>query len=136
VNPSPRQPWWRRWFGSRSERAAVRFLKKLGYRIIARNFTCPVGEIDIIALDGACIVFVEVRSTESGDHMQRAQSVDATKQQRLNRLALFYLQKKRLLNQQARFDVLTVSWPNDRKEPSINHLVSAFEARGEFQFFT
>ena len=40
---------WRRWFGSRSERAAGRFLQNLGYRILARNFTCRLGEIDLIA---------------------------------------------------------------------------------------
>ena len=36
-------PWWRRWFGSRSERSAAGFLKALGYRILARNFTCDLG---------------------------------------------------------------------------------------------
>ena len=49
---SPRKPWWRRWFGTRSERAAARFLQRLGYRILARNYTCPHGELDLVALDG------------------------------------------------------------------------------------
>ena len=44
-----RKPWWRRWFGTRSERAASRFLKSLGYRIVARNWSCPLGELDLIA---------------------------------------------------------------------------------------
>ena len=57
------KPWWRRLFGTRSERAAARFLKRLGYRILVRNYVCHLGELDIIALDNACIVFVEVRST-------------------------------------------------------------------------
>jgi len=72
-------PWWRRWFGSRSERAASRFLRKLGYRILAHNFTCDLGEIDIIALDASCVVFVEVRSTEASDTRLAAESVDARK---------------------------------------------------------
>src|SRR6266849_5216294 len=81
-------PWWRRWFGSRSERTAARYLRRLRYRILAHNFSCSFGEIDIIALDGKCIVFVEVRSTESADTTQPALSVDPRKQQRLTRLAL------------------------------------------------
>ena len=85
MDPSPRKPWWRRWFGSRSERAAVRFLKQLGYRILARNYACPLGEIDVIALDGKCVVFVEVRSTESTSVDHAAASVDGKKQQRLTR---------------------------------------------------
>ena len=133
--PSPTLPWWRRWFGNRSERASVRFLKKLGYRILARNFTCPLGEIDIIALDKKCIVFVEVRSTESTDVSQPALSVNAKKQERLTRLALYYLQKKRVLDHQARFDVLAVCWPSEQKEPTITHFINAFEATGKFQFF-
>ena len=127
MDPSPSKPWWRRWFGSRSERSAVRFLKQLGYRILARNYTCPLGEIDVIALDGA-IVFVEVRSTEIDNADKPAASVDTKKQQRLTRLALQYLQKNRLLEQQARFDVLSISWPQGQKIPNINHLRSAFEA--------
>ena len=130
------KPWWRRWFGSRSERAAARFLKRLGYRILARNFSCQLGELDIIALDGSSVVFVEVRSTEAGSMEKPAASVDLKKQQKLTRLALFYLQKKRLLNQSARFDVLTVRWPADQREPTIHHFANAFEATGKFQFFS
>ena len=58
-----RKPWWRRWFGTRSERAAARFLRGLGYRILSRNYSCPLGELDLVALDSDCLVFVEVRST-------------------------------------------------------------------------
>ena len=62
-----RWPWWRRWFGRRSERAAARFLRGLGYRVVAANVSDPAGEIDLIALDGQTVVVVEVRSTESDD---------------------------------------------------------------------
>ncbi len=69
------KPWWRRWFGTRSERAAARFLRRLGYRILARNYTCSHGELDLIALDGRCIVFVEVRSTPSPCTMRRTVNI-------------------------------------------------------------
>src|SRR5262249_1340528 len=84
-------PWLRRWFGNRSERAAARHLKSLGYRILERNYSCDLGELDLIALDGETIVFVEVRSTERADVSRPAGSVDAAKQRRLTKLALFYL---------------------------------------------
>ncbi len=131
-----RKPWWRRWFGSRSERAAIRFLKKLGYRIVARNWSCKHGELDIVALDGDCIVFVEVRSTERESADRPAASVDHAKQRRLTELALHFLQSKKLLNHNARFDVLAISWPPGKSEPAIVHYPNAFEAVGRFQMFS
>ena len=131
-----RMPWWRRWFGNRSERAAARFLKRLGYRILARNYTCTHGELDLIALDGACVVFVEVRSTEKGEATRPALSVDTAKQRRLTDLALHFLQRHRLLGKAARFDVLAVSWPPDKREPVITHYPHAFEAVGRFQMYS
>jgi putative endonuclease len=131
-----RLPWWRRWFGSRSERAAARYLRRQGCRILARNYVCPLGELDLVALDGDCIVFVEVRSTERGDATRPAASVDAAKQRRLTDLALYFLQRHRLLGRSARFDVVAVSWPAGRREPVITHYRLAFEAVGRFQMFS
>ena len=122
------KPWWRRWFGSRSERAAVRFLKQAGYRILFRNYTCPLGELDVIALDKRCVVFVEVRSTADEQSEQPAESVDENKQRQLSKLALYFLQKRNLLNHSSRFDVLTVHWPEQQRDPQIEHFVNAFEA--------
>jgi len=131
-----RKPWWRRWFGTRAERAAARYLRRQGCRILTRNYTCPLGELDVVALDGDCIVFVEVRSTGTADATRPAESVDAAKQRRLTDLALHYLQQRRLLGHSARFDVLAVSWPADRREPLITHYRHAFEAVGRFQMYS
>ncbi len=106
-------------------------MQRLGYRILVRNFTCDLGELDLIALDQRTIVFVEVRSTEEADGSRPAESVDYAKQKRLTRLALYFLQKKRLLDHAARFDVLTVSWPGGQGEPVIEHFKNAFEAVGD-----
>jgi putative endonuclease len=135
--PSPaRQPWWRRWFGTRSERAAERFLRRAGLRILVRNWSCPHGEIDLVALDGKCVVFVEVRSTGTDDATRPAASVDDRKQRRLTDLALAFLSRYRLLNCSARFDVLALAWPEGRREPTIEHHRLAFEAVGRFQMFS
>jgi putative endonuclease len=136
LKPSSRLPWWRRWFGSRSERAAVRFLKRLGYRIVARNWSNPSGELDIVAVDGSVLVFVEVRSTGEEEIDRPAASVDADKQRRLTDLALQFLKEKRLLGWPARFDVLAMSWPAEQREPRIVHYRQAFEAVGRFQMYS
>jgi len=133
---SPRKPWWRRWFGTRSERAAQRFVRNMGYRIVRWNYRNELGEIDIVAVDGRCVVFIEVRSTECADAVRPAESVDHAKQRRLTQLALRFLKEHRLLNQQARFDVLAMSWPVGVKEPNIVHHKNAFEAVGKFQMYS
>jgi putative endonuclease len=127
MNPA-RLPWFRKWFGNRSEGAAADFLKKLGYTILARNFTCNIGELDLVARDGQTIVFVEVRSTGSNDPLRAAQSVNYPKQKKLTKLALYFLKRNKLLEQSARFDVLTVHWPEEKETPEITHYKNAFEA--------
>jgi len=133
VLPLSRWPWLRRWFGDRSERAAVRFLRRLGYRIHSRNFRCPAGELDIIALDRRCLVFVEVRSTGQSDPERPMLSIDAEKQRRMSAAAVRFLQSRQLVDVPSRFDVLIVCWPAGQREPRIDHFPNAFEAVGKFQ---
>jgi putative endonuclease len=133
LGGSPRKPWWRRWFGNRSERAATSFLKRLGYRIVARNYATSLGELDLVAVDHSVVVFVEVRSTETAEIERPAFSVDAAKQRQLTTLGLQFLQTHRLMGRPSRFDVLAVSWPPGQREPKIVHYRHAFEAVGRFQ---
>jgi putative endonuclease len=128
-----RWPWWRKWFGFRSERSGARFLRKLGYRILAHNVADTKGEIDLLALDGQTIVVVEVRSTETDDLEKVAASVNLAKQRRLTNAALRFLQRRKLLNVSVRFDVLAISWPPDQHKPKIRHYRNAFESVGRFQ---
>jgi putative endonuclease len=130
---SPTKPWWRRWFGTRSERAAARYLRSSGHRIVARNWSCPLGELDLVTLDGGRLVFVEVRSTEDADVQRPAQTVREAKQRRLTQVALAFMQRYRLLDHAARFDVVAVSWPPNTRSPQIEHYPGAFEAVGRFQ---
>jgi putative endonuclease len=126
---------WRRWFGVRSERAAARFLQRLGYRILATNQADRRGELDLIALDGQTIVIVEVRSRLDPDPVRIAQTVDYRKQRKLTEAAVRYLSRRRLLGQAVRFDVVAISWPESQQEPTILHFPDAFEAVGRFQMF-
>lgn len=132
--------WWKRWFGRRGERAAARYLRTLGYRILAANVSDALGELDLLALDGETLVVVEVRSTGSDrpDAIeQTAASVDARKQQRVCRAATRFLAARRLLGKIAlRYDVLVVAWPDGQPEPAVKHIPHAFESTGRYQFFT
>jgi len=136
VDSFAQRPWFRRWFGDRSEEAAARFLGGLGYRILERNYRSHQGELDMIALDGDCLVFVEVRSTERDSDERPALSIDVVKQRRLTQLALSYLQQHRLLGHAARFDVVTVSWPPTQRKPAITHYPNAFEPSDRFQMWS
>ncbi|QEL18148.1 YraN family protein [Limnoglobus roseus] len=133
-----RWPWWRRWFGDRSERAAATFLAKSGLQILARNISDRHGELDIIAWDRRTqeIVIVEVRSTASNDLHRPLDSVNFTKQKKLTEAAVRYLARRRLLGKvNARFDVLAISWPPAASEPVYHHVRHAFEAVGRHQMW-
>jgi putative endonuclease len=118
--------------GSRGERVAAKFLQRLGYRILERSHLQRLGEIDLIAVDGRCIVFVEVKTWSTVEQGDPADAVDHRKQERLTRAALIYLKKRRLLEQPARFDVISVVWPaHARAKPQIRHFINAFEAVGK-----
>jgi len=90
----------------------------------------------LVALDGDCVVFVEVRSTEGEDSGRPAESVDDRKQRRLTDLALIFLHRHCLLGCPARFDILAVSWPSDRPEPEFSHFPNAFQPTSRFQMYT
>ncbi len=122
--------------GPRGERVAAKFLRQLGYRILERGHLQRLGEIDLIALDGNCIVFVEVKTWSSADQGDPADAVDRRKQEKLTRAALIYLKQRRLIEQPARFDVVSIVWPNDRNaRPQIRHFINAFEAVGRREMF-
>lgn len=118
----------RRLFGTRGERAAEKFLQKKGLRVVARQFNTRWGEIDLIALDGDTVVFVEVKTRASEATGSPSERVDQTKREHSTKAALAYLKQKRLLGHRARFDVVTVVWPKDSATPTITHFEHAFEA--------
>jgi putative endonuclease len=116
--------------GRRGEDAAAKFLRKLGYVIVARGHRDRIGEVDLIAVDGRTVVFVEVKTRTSQDAGHPAEAVDADKQRRLTRLALAYMKRHDLLECSARFDVVAITWPAGKKPPKIEHFKNAFEPVG------
>jgi putative endonuclease len=127
--------WWGKLFpprslGQRGEAAAARHLSRQGLRVVARSSRSGLGEIDLVAIDGRTVVFVEVKTRRSTDAGHPAEAVDVPKQRRLTRLALGYLKRHGLLEYPARFDIVAVTWPADERRPTIEHFPNAFEPQG------
>jgi putative endonuclease len=121
--------------GERGEDAAARFLKRLGFHILGRQVQTKSGEIDLVAVDGRTVVFVEVKTRHSTDAGHPTEAVDEKKQARLTRAALAYLKANGLLEYSSRFDVVSVIWSDDSSPPAIEHYRDAFPATGAGQFF-
>ncbi len=122
--------------GRRGEDVAARFLKRSGYRILARGLDSRLGELDIIAVDGRTIVFVEVKTRSSTDAGHPADAIDLTKQRRMTQAALAYLKSHGLLQHAARFDVVAITWTEKARRPTIEHYKNAFSPVGAGQFFS
>jgi putative endonuclease len=111
--------------GKRGEDLAVAYLRKAGYRIVAQNYRCLYGEVDVVAQDGDTLVFVEVKSRKSGTFGAPQEAVGPEKQKKLSRVSLHYLQQKRLETCKARFDVIAVRMSPD--ETRIDLIRNAFD---------
>ena len=113
----------KRFLGDIGENAAVRYLKRQGYKIIERNFSCRFGEIDIIAKDKDYLVFVEVKARMSRAFGDPAEAVDLKKQQKIRDVAQLYLIKTGKTEKNCRFDVVALL---GGEQPFINHVIDAF----------
>jgi putative endonuclease len=114
--------------GARAEQIAADYLQGRGLTILERNFRRRLGEIDLVARDGAVLVIAEVRTRSSNAFGGAAASVDARKQRRIIRAATQLLQQHReYATLPVRFDVLIVDGATS-KAPVVNWLRHAFEA--------
>lgn len=124
--------WIRRYrsLGARGERAAARYLKRHGYKILARNLRNHSGEIDLVAQDKTTqqIAVVEVKSASS-DTPPPERHVNYTKQRKLITLAKQMIKRHNLQDCSVRFDVIGIVWPANQKRPTrITHHIDAFRS--------
>src|SRR5438552_12949895 len=112
--------------GRQGEDLAAEHLRKAGYRILDRNVRSRLGEIDIVALDGTCIVFVEVRTVRSAI-MSPEESVGPAKQRRLAALGQYYLQTHHRPDADWRADVIAVEMDSNGRPRRLEHYVNAVE---------
>lgn len=119
--------------GAFGESLACEYLIKNGYRILKRNYSCRAGEIDIIAMQGDNVVFIEVKTRSSGRYGMPSEAVSAAKQQKIVRTALHYMQSNRLLDYMCRFDVIEIIVDEDNNH-QINLIKDAFQYSGRYGY--
>jgi putative endonuclease len=100
-------------------------LKKKGYRIIEKNYVCKMGEMDIIGKERDTLVFIEVKTRASTEFGPPQLAVHSSKQRQLSKVALNYLNEKRLNDVKARFDVVAILL--GQKGEEIELIRDAFE---------
>jgi putative endonuclease len=119
---------WNRLFGDAGERAAARYLRRLGFRIVCRQYRNAFGEIDLIAIDGEWLVFVEVKTRRSDQAGRPEEAVTGEKQRRVTRTARAFIRQRKLEKFRSRFDVVGVTWREGNRKPAIEHIPHAFSA--------
>lgn len=113
-------------FGRLGEHLAARHLADKGYRIVESNYKNRFGEIDIVAMDGETIVFVEVKARRSARFGSARASVSRAKQRKISMVALAYLKEKGGTGKKARFDVVAVHLHAAGPEESVEVIKNAF----------
>jgi len=112
--------------GRRGERLAAKALKRAGCAILARNYRCPAGEADLIALTGDTLVFAEVKTRSTDHYVDPESAVNKAKRKRYRNVARYYLHKTGRADLAVRFDVVAVVIePGD--VPVVRHVPDAFK---------
>ncbi|GAA2861919.1 UPF0102 protein [Actinoplanes cyaneus] len=111
--------------GAYGERLAARHLEERGLVILARNWRCSDGEVDLILRDGDCVVFCEVKTRRTATFGPPAGAIDARKVRKLRGLAVRWLTETGTRAPQVRFDVVEV-FPQPRGASRVVHLRAAF----------
>ena len=112
--------------GERGEAIAEAYLRGQGFVILEKNYRARTGEIDIVAREGATVVFVEVKARRNLAYGPPQLAVTPFKQRQISRTALTWLAHRRKGDAAARFDVVAILVP-DHDVPQIEHIRNAFE---------
>lgn len=118
----------RRSAGKTAEDAAAGYLRSGGYKILERNYSTPLGEIDIVALDGDTVCFVEVRSRSSLEYGGAVEALTRSKQRQVAKAAMAYMKAKRLGEAKVRFDFAAVEM-SEEGEARVELFKNAFWPR-------
>ncbi len=115
--------------GKKGEDAAARYLENHDYEIIERNWTCPAGEVDIIARDFDSLVFCEVKTRSNINKGFPTDAVDKKKRARYEQIAMWFLRDFEFSDAPVRFDVISIIAVNEERA-LLRHFVNAF-AKGQ-----
>lgn len=111
--------------GLQGEKLALAYLSGLGYRFLAKNYRCRLGEIDLIMEEGPVLVFIEVKARRSTLYGLPQEAVGRAKQAKIRRLAQYYLVTMNIKEQQLRFDVVAILFDNKGRH-RVEHLKGVF----------
>lgn len=111
----------RKVIGRQGEDAAVRYLQEQGWKILARNWRCSQGELDVIAQDHQTIVFIEVKTRTSHFSGHPLESISAAKVRRLRILATHWLAQQTLYWPHLRIDAIALDWI-DGNATNLEHI--------------
>jgi len=118
----------RQLLGILGENIACAELEQRGYAILERRYRTRYGEIDIVARDGDCTVFVEVKTRDGSDFGDGAEAVTPWKQRRIAKMAVDFLARHRLHDRPCRFDVVAVDVSGGTTRVDIyTHAFDGFE---------
>jgi putative endonuclease len=113
-------------FGFQGEDLAVRALEREGYAIVARRYRVRAGEIDIVARDGGCLVFVEVKARRTAAFGGGLAAITPRKRRKIIAVAADFLARHRIGRVVCRFDVVVISL--DDAAPRVEIIRNAFDA--------
>lgn len=105
--------------GKWGEDLALKKVKKLGYRCIARNYRCSLGEVDLIAKDGDTLVFIEIKTRRGRSLGYAKEAVDQKKRRQLSKVALAYMKANGCAETRARFDVVVINLGGGAQEVEV-----------------
>jgi len=111
--------------GQRGEAIALKKVKKLGYKCIARNYRCPLGEVDLVAKDGNTLVFVEIKTRRMKSLGYAKEAITEKKKRQLSKVALAYMKANNCSHMKSRFDVVAINFINGKSE--IEVIQNAFD---------
>lgn len=115
--------------GKKGEAAAREYLERRGVRILAANYACAAGEIDLVGREREALLFIEVKTRTSEAFGPPQLAVHQRKQRQIVRAAQWYLAERRLPEVACRFDVVAVTFLDD-EGPQIHWVRDAFPAEG------
>ena len=114
-------------YGKIAEEFAANYLIRQGLKLIARNFHCRFGEIDLIGLEQDTLIFTEVRYRKNEKHLAVVETIDQRKCRKLIITSKYFLNKHRTYqSHQCRFDVIAIT--GDINKPVIEWIKNAFQA--------
>jgi putative endonuclease len=111
--------------GRRGEEAATKFLKRRGFEVLERNWTCFAGEVDIVAHVDETLCFIEVKTRSNIQKGFPSEAVDGRKRERYERIAACYLKDHACEDMRVRFDVISILVLGDDRA-FLRHHINAF----------